>query len=305
MPDPDLTSNNCDGETSTVQLGTDLASAVPNKRLGLVKHDKRTIVNDDALLPPDNGGDLPGGLKVYLCSEEPEQPYEARSNGNPGTASGVPPAAGGSVQTPAPVGTASANALRVRRNEDGSACGLLVSPPKFSAAGNWPRVDIIDNPAPGEASLTLDGDKIATIRLDNPDTVPRLFRVKGRFSMITHMVASNADTLLELIYRTRLNNHATNHLFVGGPEVFVGGGQLNSRVVTMTHPEGDFEGFPINDQRDFLDEVILPPGITRYLHYYTSTIRSRNVFTAAGTNPDRGVNIVGVSIEEIYAVGGA
>lgn len=296
MPDPDLISGNCDGETSTVQLGFDLASGTPNKRLGLVKHDHRTIINDDGLAAPGNGGDLPGGLRVNICSEDFEQPYGARITGTPGT---------NAAGTPAPTGTNMANALRMQQDAAGNDCGLLVSPPKFTAVGGTDRVSIADNPAPSSTSVTADGPKIHTITLTNPDSVPRLFRVKGRFSMITHMQANLADTLLELIYRTRINNDPANHLAIAGGVPFVGGGSLNSRVVTMGYPEGNYAGYPLNDQRDFIDEVILDPGMTRYMHFYTSTIRNLNVFTAASNNPDRGVNIVGVSIEEQYAVGGA
>lgn len=295
-PDPDLTSNNCDGETSTAQIGNDLGSGTPNKRLVVVKRDNRTIVNDDALAAPGNNGDLPGGLKVNVCSEDAEQPWTARVTGTPGT---------NIAGTPAPTGTNPANALRMQQAADASDCGLLVSPPKFTAVGNVPRVNIAANANPTADDPPQDGAKIHTLTLTNPDSVPRLFRVKGRFSMITHMVANNADTLVELIYRSRLNNDAGNHLSAVGAVPFVGGGSLNGRVVTMGYPEGNYAGYPLNDQREFVDEVILDPGMTRYLHFYSSTIRAMNVFTAADTDPDRGVNIAGVSIEEIYAVGGA
>lgn len=302
MPDPDLTSGNCDGETSTVQLGYDLAGGFPNKRLGLVKHDHRTIVNDDALTAPDNGGDLPGGLKVNVCSEDAEQPWAARVTGTPFNADGVGTAASA---TPAPTGGNPVNALRVQVDNAGDPCGLLVSPPKFSAVGNVPRVGIQPNPANGANDPTLDGPKIATITLTNPDTVPRLFRIKGRFSLIVELEGNNVNYLAQVIYRSKVNDDPVNYAPNTGGTPFVGGGNLNSRVVTMTHPEGNFDEFTINDQREFVDEVILPAGTTRHVHYYTSTIRERNVSTAGSSAPQRGVNIVGVSVEEQYAVGGA
>lgn len=295
-PDPDLISNNCDGETSTAQIGTAPASGTPNKRFVVVKRDNRTIVNDDGIAAPGNNGDLPGGLKVNLCSEDAEQPWAARQTGTPTTNTGG---------NPAPTGANPANAIRIQQAADGSDCGLLVSPPKFTAVGNFPRVSIAANANPTSSDPPANGPKIATLVLTNPDTVPRLFRVKGRFSFISHMVANNTDTLVELIYRSRLNNDAGNHLSTVGGVPFVGGGSLNSRVVTMGYPEGNYAGYPLNDQREFVDEVILDAGVTRYLHFYTSTIRAMNVFTAADTDPDRGVNIAGVSIEEVYAVGGA
>lgn len=302
MPDPDLTSNNCDGETSTVQLGTDPTSLTPNKRFGIVKRDNRTIVNDDALAAPANGGDLPGGLKVNICSEDAERPYAARVTGTPINATGVNTAA---ATVPAPTGTNMANALRMQQDAAGNDCGLLVSPPKFTAVGNMPRVDVIENPTNGGNDPTLNGDKIGTITLTNPDSVPRLFRVKGRFSCILHIQANALDTLAQIIYRSKLNDHPTNHLDPGAGDAFVGGGSLNSRVANLDYPDGNYAGFVMNDQRDFLDELILPPGVTRYLHFYTSTIRSLNIVGAADTNPDNGVNVVGVSVEELYAVGGA
>lgn len=306
MPDPDITSTNCDGETSTAQLGTDVTSVTPNLRLAIVKHDHRTIVNDDALTAPANGGDLPGGLKVNLCSEDAEQPYPARVTGTPGNAAGVnTPVA----SSPAPTGGNVANAIRMQQAANGvDDCGLVVSPPKFSAVGNVPRVSIAPNPAPGADSVTINGPKISTIALVNPDTVPRLFRVKGRFSLILHVDVNadpDADTLAQVIYRSKLNDDPANHLDPGAGDAFVGGGSLNSRVANLVYPSGNYDGYPLNDQRDFCDEVILPPGVTRYLHFYTSTIRTINVTTAADDDPDNGVNVVGVSIEEVYAVGGA
>lgn len=313
-PDPDLTSNNCDGETSTAQIGNDLGSGTPNKRLVVVKRDNRTIVNDDALTAPGNNGDLPGGLKVNLCGEDTEQGFPARVTTGNGAAATTPALTqGGTAAVPLIAGANVANAIRMQQDGGGNDCGLLVSPPRFTAIGASPRQSIAYNQANGANDPTVDGLLVATVKIENTDTERRLFRVKGRWSLILEIDQNNGApepiNLAQIIYSSKLDDNPVfgGTLAPAGVQRFVGGGDNNSRVATIVHPEGNFAGFTVNDQREFVDEVIVDVGDICYIHYYTRTIRLRN-FKTTGQNfpqPFRGVNIVGVSVEDVYAVGGA
>jgi hypothetical protein len=167
MPDPDLLSNNCDGETSTVQLGTAPASLTPNQRLGIVKRDNRTIVNDDAIAAPGNGGDLPGGLKVNICRE----------------ANVVP-------------------TLRFQQD-----CGLVVMAPQIETIENLARVSLAANASVDDDPAPVEGPTIQIISgglLTNNDTVSRLVTVSGRCSIITAVIADGAMAEGQWILRSIL-----------------------------------------------------------------------------------------------------
>ena len=262
MPDPILTPGNCIGATCSVTLGFDPTSLNPNQLLAILNKDERTIECADGI-----------GTRVKICGEDAEIPFAARS-----------------VDFP------SSNLLRVQQDADGNPCGLTVMPKQIEVIGTSDRVALAQNNVTTDDPVTVDGVLIQTIPITNTDSVKRLFSARGRFSVIIEIDDDNEDAEGQFIMRTRVNNNAGDRLATTGGVPFIGGGNLNSRVVTFTYPGGPYGGRTLNDQRDFLDEVILDPGQTRYLHYYTSTIRTMNVLTPGSSSPFRGVNIVGVTV---------
>ena len=270
MPDPILTPGNCIGSTCSVTLGFDETSLTPNQLLAILNKDERTIECADGI-----------GTRVKICGENAEIPFAART---------LDPNSG--------------NALRVQEGDVGQPdCGLVVLAPNYLAIPNAARVALAQNATLDDDPIPVDGPDIQTIVLANPDSIDRVFTVKGRYSIITEIGAADNGAEGQFIFRSALE------AFGGGAPgiAYVGAGVLNSRVVTMTYPPGDFDGRTLNVQHDFIDEVIIPGGQTKQIRYYTSTIRTMNMITAGSNGPPppgtpfRGVNMVGVSVRSEQA----
>ncbi len=264
MPDPAITPTNCTGETCSIALGLDPTSLTPNQLLAVLNKDNRTIECADGV-----------GVRAKICAENLEVPYAARAQGDAG------------------------NMLRVQEGPDvaGLDCGLVVQAPFFYAVANVARVALAQNATVDDDPVPIDGPDIQTIVLTNPDSIQRLFTVKGRYSIITSVGAADNGAEGQFIFRSALEAVG------GGPPAlaFVGGGLLNGRVVTMTYPPGDFDGRTLNVQHDFIDEVIIPAGEARQIRYYTSTIRTMNMLTTGSSSPFRGVTLAGVSVRSEQA----
>lgn len=274
MADPILTSSACDGETCSVQLGVDETSLDPNKRLGIVKKDNRTIVCDDAI---DGGGSLPGGIKVNICVEGPEVPYAARSTD-----------------------VRDGNALRVQESADPDVdCGLVVLPPLVATLSDGDRVTILQNVDPDGADGPLDPAPLVlsavskTIVLTNNDTVDRLYTIHGLASTIVEIgVTPNSGAEMQVAIRTTSDLPLMN-----------GGGLVLERVVTLVYfpdvppndggGDGAYDGRTINDRRDITDHIKLGPGQTATLEYQARTIRS---FNMTAVPPNRGFSFADICV---------
>jgi len=251
MPDPDLTSSICDGETSTVQIGVDQTSLDPNRRLAVVKRDNRTIVNDDAIPAGTNNGDLPGGIKVSICGENAEIPFAARAQD-----------------------ADSGNLLRMQQDGAGNDCGLVVQAPQIAALNGGPAVRVlIPQNVDGANPAGVVGATSATVTLTNTDSVDKLFTVSCRVSTIVEIGAADGVSEMQVAAESVIN--------VG---TFTDGSSIHSRVVCLTYGAGDFDGRTMNDQRDVTDMVIVPPGATRVITYRPRTIRNINTIAPGGAS---------------------
>jgi hypothetical protein len=260
MADADVVPTNCTGETCSHIIGLDPTDLVnPNLLKVVGKYDGRTLECADGI-----------GERVKICGENAEHPATFIGD------------------------TDSGNMLRVMQTANPEVdCGLVVAAPFIVPIATTARVALAQNPVTDDDPIPIDGPDIQTVVLTNSDTVDRLFTVKGRFSIIIEI--DDPDEVSEGQFIARSALEAVG----GGPTLgigFIGGGALNSRVALFTYPPGPFGGYTLNQQFEFCDEVILPPGVSRQIRYYTSTIRTANVLTpGTAVAPFRGVNLAGVS----------
>lgn len=259
MADSDIVPTNCTGESCSHIIGLDPTNIEnPNLLVVAGKYDGRTLECAEGI-----------GERVKICGENAEHPSTFVADPNSG------------------------NMLRVMQSANPEVdCGLMVAAPLIVEIPTTSRVALAQNPVTTPDPNSVDGPNIQTVVLTNSDTVDRLFTLRGRFSVIIEIDDSNETSEGQFIMRSALEAVG------GGPTGtigFIGGGALNSRVMLFTMPAGPFSGYTLNQQIEFCDEVILPPGVSRQIRYYTSTIRTKNVLTPGTSSPFRGVNLAGVS----------
>ena len=190
------------------------------------------------------------------------------------------------VGAPAPISIGAtdnaSNLIRQATNGD----GLIVFAPKVNGAtGGGDRKDI---PTPVNAL----SDVSKTVTFENTDTVPRLFTIRSKSSVIVECGTGDADdTLVEVAVRSTL---AVTPL---GGGTILGEGPTAERVITLqmgardgSNAANSNDGKTLNDCRDICDEILLDPGASATVEYQSRTIVHMNAVTN-GTN--RGFAMLG------------
>lgn len=305
MADPDLTSTNCDGETETIQLGHDLGSATPNKRLGIVKTDGLTIIKDSAILPPASGGDLNGGIRVNYNPTE----LDANPDGlalrtcKPGNGI-MPPVIGNRTPALAPAANlGDSQLLRHRETVAGADCGYFVHAPRMRRWNNLPR--LTELPLTEGVETAISGNRLEIPILEDDATQIEYLTAHCNL-LIRRSAGGPADPNYDFTINAKIDAPYAN-----GVEFW--NGQAPGRTTLQWRQIVSGSGVSVNDYSgvafDMIMPLIIPAGLsgssTIYIVFTIELNSSTNITNPAGADARHGVVISRFSSkrEQAYYVG--